>query len=374
MKIALLTQGFRTFAPEAANITLQILAEELSKKGHEVVIFCNQIWGQPLFERIDGYKVIRQEANYDNRLILGLKFLNFSKMIKEEVKKSKKEFDVIHNFSASPLLGIRAVLAKKYSKNVKLIQTIKSKTIYSFSYLFTFLLNYFDSVTVPNNILKKTLSSFGLENKKIKIVSSYIDTRKFKPMNKQSLKKKYGLAGKKIILYYGHMSETKGVSYLINALESIKNEDFIALFVTGSWERAIKPYEDEIKKKKLQDKIKIMKTPVKRTKNIEEYVAMADIAVFSYPNLISTESQPSCILESMASKTAVITSDLPELREFLNEKEVVFAKPKNVKSLAEKIKSTLKANNIKMINNAYRKSKEFEYKKIIKKYLEIYQK
>ena len=234
MKIALLTQGFRTFAPEASNITLMTLAEELSKKKHEVVIFCNQILEQPLIEKIGGYKVIRQKSDYNKRFKSVIQLFSFSKIIKKEVEQSGKEFDVIHNFSASPILAIRAILAKKYSKNAKLIQTIRSRTSYPFTYLFTGLLNFFDFVTVPTNDLKKQLNRFGLKSNRIKIIPSYTDTEKFKPRNKATLKRKHGFKNKKIILYYGHMSEAKGVSYLINAIELIKNENFIALFVTGS--------------------------------------------------------------------------------------------------------------------------------------------
>src|SRR3989344_6668454 len=154
MKIALLTQGFRTFAPEASNITLMILAEELSKKGHEVIIFCNQILKQPLIEKINGYKVVRQKSDYNSRYKSAMQLLNFSKMIKKEVEQSGKEFDVIHNFSASPILAIRAVLAKKHSKNAKLIQTIRARTNFYLSYLLTPLLNKFDFVVVPTNSLR----------------------------------------------------------------------------------------------------------------------------------------------------------------------------------------------------------------------------
>ena len=373
MKIALLTQGFRTFAPEASNITLMILAEELSKNGHEVIIFCNQIWNQPLYEKIGKYKVIRQKSNYNNRITSIINSLNFSRIVKDEIENSQKKFDVIHNFSSSPLLAIRAILAKIYSKDAKLIQTIRSRTGYPFTYLFTGLLNSFTLVTVPNLDLKKHLNRFGLKNNKIRIIPSYFDAKKFKPRNKPALKRKHGLTDKKVILYYGHMSEAKGISYLIDAIELIKDEDFIALFVTGSGERFIKPYEELIKKKNLQNKIKIIKTPVKKTRNIEEYVAMADAVVLPYPNLISTEAQPSCVIESMASKTLVITSDLPELRE-LTGNNAIFTIPRNAESVAGKIKDALNKDDTARINESYKKAKEYDSKKIIKEYLKLYKK
>ena len=170
LKIAILTQGFRLNVAEAANITIRMLAEYLSEQGHEVIIFCNQIWGQPLKERIrfnidnnrrknenknkdkddnkdennrenknltqknkkarNFYTVIRQPSNYDSKISANLQLFDFSKMIKQEVEDSKKDFDIIHNFSASPVLAIRSLTARRYSRTSKVVQTIKAKSHY----------------------------------------------------------------------------------------------------------------------------------------------------------------------------------------------------------------------------------------------------
>ena len=46
---------------------------------------------------------------------------------------------------------------------------------------------------------------------------------------------------------------------------------------------------------------------------IEDYVALSDIVLLPYKTLEGTEANPSCVLESMAVKTVVVTSKLPEL-------------------------------------------------------------
>src|SRR3989338_5836146 len=66
LKIAILTQGFRLNVAEAANITIRMLAEYLSEKGHEVFIFCNQIWGQPLREKIR-FKIDKSNNKDENK-------------------------------------------------------------------------------------------------------------------------------------------------------------------------------------------------------------------------------------------------------------------------------------------------------------------
>src|SRR3989338_4976288 len=256
LKIAILTQGFRLNVAEAANITIRMLAEYLSEQGHEVIIFCNQIWGQPLKERIrfnidnnrrknenknkdkddnkdennrenknltqknkkarNFYTVIRQPSNYDSKISANLQLFDFSKMIKQEVEDSKKDFDIIHNFSASPVLAIRSLTARRYSRTSKVVQTIKAKSHYFILNSFTYLLNFCDAVTVPTNFLKRDLLKWGLNSSKVKIIPSYINIEKFKPQNKNKLKARYGydksINGKKqkVLLYYGHLSEKKG--------------------------------------------------------------------------------------------------------------------------------------------------------------------
>lgn len=405
LKIAILTQGFRLNVAEAANITIRMLAEYLTEQGHEVTIFCNQIWGQPLEEKIkfkasksnsknenrtknkDGkiskssrhsYTLIRQQSNYDSRISANMQLFDFSKMIKKEVQDSGKDFDIIHNFSASPVLAIRSLLARRQSRNSKVVQTIKAKSHYFILNSFTYLLNFCDSVTVPTNFLKKDLLKWGLKSSKVKIVPSYINIEKFKPQNKDKIKNKYGYkSNSKILLYYGHLSEKKGISYLINAIEILKKQNnsklhFTTLLVTGSGESYITPYENIIKEKKLEKEIKIIRTVA----NIEDYVNLADLVVLPYPDLTSTEAQPSCVLETMSSKTPLLTTEIEELKELVNSKEVHFAKPKNSENLARNIlkiinlKKNAKTN--RMLELAYNKALKFDKKKVLKEYEKIY--
>ena len=109
---------------------------------------------------------------------------------------------------------------------------------------------------------------------------------------------------------------------------------------------------------------------------IEEYVSMADMVVLAYPSLIGTESNPSCLFESMAAKTPVVTTNLPELREiFEPEKDVLMAEPKNVESLALQIKRLLEDPQLgkNLTESAYLKSKSFDVKIISKQFLELYE-
>ena len=230
---------------------------------------------------------------------------------------------------------------------------------------------------------------WGLNSSKVKIIPSYINIEKFKPQNKNKLKARYGydksINGKKqkVLLYYGHLSEKKGISYLINAIELIKKQEgkkkdknrkieFITLLVTGSGESYITPYESMIKEKKLDKEIKIIRTVA----NIEDYVNLADLVVLPYPDLTSTEAQPSCVLETMSSRTPLLTTEIEELKELVNNREVYFAKPKDSASLARQIIKIISlkksAKTEKMLDSAYNKAIQFDKNKVLKEYEKIY--
>jgi len=133
------------------------------------------------------------------------------------------------------------------------------------------------------------------------------------------------------------MTELKGISYLINSMDEVrKQKPNVKLLIIPSSPgiSSYRRYIKQIKRKKLGKWIKIIGKKVK----IEDYVNLADAVVLPYPHLISTEGNPSCLLESMACKTPVVTTNLPELIEIVKPgQDVLMAKPKDSSSLAKNI-------------------------------------
>ena len=105
---------------------------------------------------------------------------------------------------------------------------------------------------------------------------------------------------------------------------------------------------------------------------IEEFVNLADAVVLPYNSMVATEGNPSCILESMACKTPVITANLPELKETFNG-DVIMTDVRNSSNLAKHIKMVLNQKNEKMIEQAYKKTQKFSSENIAKAMLKLYQ-
>ena len=213
---------------------------------------------------------------------------------------------------------------------------------------------------------------------KIKVIRSNIDETNFYVMSKEKLKLKYGYSKNKVILYYGPLTDRKGVRYLISAFALLcrKNSSYKLVLACKNAVR-INDHINQVKKQ--MNVLKIGSDCVDFVKfgvPIAEYVNLADVVVMPYPELIGTEGNPSCILESMACGTPVVTSDLPELIEFLNQDLVYFAKAKDYKSIASKIDECFnsKEKTKKMAAKSLEYVKIFFTAKICEEHIRYYEK
>lgn len=375
MKIALLVSGFNKDAKEALNITTRNLALLFKEKGNEVSIITKQKKGE---KQIESYRGIDIYRLYQNPLYPKVKFNvlgAFVWLVKnilifpQTIKKIKKQFEIIHGFSSAPILVLRSIFSRRYFKNAKIVHTIKGYSRYG--YKFARFLNLADKITVPSEIIKNKLVKRGCKASKINVIHSPVDLKRFRPLNKQILKNKYGFKNKNVVLYYGHMTELKGINYLLDAIKLIEDKNIVFLFVSSSTNEFNEPYKKRIRNEKISN-AEIITKDVK----VEEYVNLADVVILPYPNLISTEANPSCLIESMACKTPVVTTDLPELIEIVTPgKDVLMVKPKDSQSLAQSIINLLNDKKLqkKLAESAYKKSKQFDVRIITQKYIELYE-
>ena len=222
-------------------------------------------------------------------------------------------------------------------------------------------LNLMDIVTIPTILARNKLNL----KKEVKIIHSNIDILNFKPRNKEKLKQKYNIKGK-VIFYYGAMRINKGIDYLIQALPKVKENVICIMAFRSFTDEKINFYNNMLKELNIKNTQFIFNDI-----NIYEYVSMADVVVLAYPSIEGTEGNPSCLLESMASKTPVITTFIPEIIE-ITKNSVNLVPPKDINLLAKEIDLVLKNPSKIKIEQAFKISQEFSNKKIAEKYLKLY--
>lgn len=350
MNLALLSISTLKNHRESARITLLLLAKELVRQGHQVTIFARKVTGLPAYEVIEGIAVYR---------VLGI----YLPLAVRKFQREKQTFDIIHSFSATPLFAFSSLFSKVDTKT-KLIHTLKSYSKHPGGNL-DFPLRFMDYITVPTFIFARKLK---IHPEKLKVIHSPLDVAKFQPKNKIKMKIRYNYSHRKILFYYGALWPGKGVEIAIQALSHlIPRFPSIKLILAPRYPPS-SAQKELIKKLKVGDYVDFVIEPPR----IEEYVSLADVVVLPYLNLQGTEGNPSCLLEVMACKTAVVTSDLPELRE-IAEGCVQFSIPGDVFSLSQEITEALIDPKTTMIEKAFQVSQDFDVKKIAQEFLELYE-
>jgi glycosyltransferase involved in cell wall biosynthesis len=364
--IALIINAFHKNKIEATNLSTLQLAKELNSRGHNAIIVTDHKPNLPEQETIKGIKVYRIRMPFGDKVN---KLLFTSTGLRKIEKKENIKFDVIHGFSSSPLLAIRTIIGKPFQK-VKRIHTLKSKTKYKKTYLASPILNLVSNVTLGSRSIENIITKYGTSKSKIKYINSHINFKRFKPKPKEQLKSKHNFKDTKLVLFYGPLANRKGFKYLVDIIPKFKDNTFFIFLCKRTLIH--KEHTNLINKQlKNQTNYKI----ILDEKNLINYLSMADIAVFPYPTLDATESNPLSVIESMAMGVPVVTSRLPETQElFKNRKDILFSKPKDSKDLYKKVSELLNNKELqtKISKNGKIRAKEFDVRNITEKYLKLY--
>ena len=219
-----------------------------------------------------------------------------------------------------------------------------------------------DGLIVITSQLKEYYLAHGVSPKKLFVSGSGVDLKMFdKPPSKTAIRKELNIPlSKKIVCYTGHLYDWKGVQVLALAMKGFINDDVICYFV-GGLEEDVERFKKFIKKNNIQNIIVVGHVPPIL---VPKYQIAADVLVL--PNIrigLSEYTSPLKLYEYMASKRPIVASDLPALREVLDEKTSVLVAPNNPEALAKGIKMVIDDKKLakKLSKNAYRNIIEYDW-------------
>ena len=389
LNIALLTIGFHGDFKEATKITILTLAQELQRRGHHPIVISDKREETPEFEILHGIPVYRKAiSKLFQPFFIFHHFFSQPLALKDVEKKENMQFDVIHNFSSAPLLALRGALARSLSgnKHCALVHTIKSRSKYKFGSTFLArFLNVADAITVHSTCIKDELQRYGAKAEKLHHIPSHIDLQQFVPMDKQHHRQHHPELGYTaddlVVFYYGPFTKRKGTEYLLQAIPLVwEKNPKIKFLLSCKKQQLSEEYEQLIAelgicKGEQAKNLYILFSP----DHIPPYLNMTDLVVMPYPELIATESNPSCIIESMACKVPVITSNLPELKEIFASiprlHDALFFEPKNPQAIAAKILLLADDASLrkKLADAGYRLAQGYDLRKVVSEYEGLYQ-
>lgn len=172
---------------------------------------------------------------------------------------------------------------------------------------------------------------------------------------------KYGIEDDdNVLIYSGSFIWWKGVDTLVKSLYYVENEK-IKLLLVGGFGEDFEKIKELVKKYNLQSKVVL--TGYLKQEEIIKILKKAQVGVI--PNNKSPEGEsytsPIKLYEYMASGLAVIASELPSIREVLDEKGCLFFEVENEEDLAKKIDYLFSHPDLIEEMSEYNKEKVKEY-------------
>lgn len=256
------------------------IKEGLEKRGHEVV-----------FDELEADVIVIHSSGIASSFLL-------NKL------KSRKKIYSLYSVGESNVFSTAICFLKEFSfhmKHMPITSLIKNFILYVTSASIPlkikgYKLKQFDKVIVPSETIKKRLF------KNTEVIHLGVDIEKFKPIeinNKQL-----------IVGYVGHFGDFKGVYEVMKASAKFTDDIETHFYLnTFTKDGSI----DELKKiiYKYNPKAKVFG----RMDNMAEVYNSIDILVYPLKTPISAIANPLVLLEAMACGCAVITSNMPHIKE-----------------------------------------------------------
>ncbi|MFA5841390.1 MAG: glycosyltransferase family 4 protein [Candidatus Paceibacterota bacterium] len=201
-------------------------------------------------------------------------------------------------------------------------------------FIYTLIKRHVPVVAISNGLME-LYRSCGAKN--ILVAPDGVDLGQFSVKeNKKEARAELDLPeDKHIVLYTGHLYVRKGVDTLAQAVSKL-SDDTCVVFVGGTKK------DTESFKSKYGDIENIMILGGKPHSEIPMYLRAADVLII--PNSAKEEdsrlyTSPMKLFEYMASGVPIVASNLPSLREVLNEENAILVQPDSPADLADGIVS-----------------------------------
>lgn len=274
------------------------------------------------------------------------------------------EYDIIHAHWIIPQGIVQSFLNKPYivtghggdvyTFNQKLIKRLKIRCLKKAKY-----------VTVVSGYAKRILQQMVPEIEP-DIIPMGVNIEQFS--RKYHVENYFGQKDKKVILFVGRLVEIKGLAYLIDAMRQID----AMLVIVGDG-----PLRKELEAQTTDLEGKVAFLGAKTHEELKTIYASADI--FAVPSITIghgvQEGCPTVLMEAMASGLAIVASDSGGIASVIHHMQNgLLCKEKDSVELAQSINKLIADKEFynKLVSNAGKMIRQYDYKVLAEKFMEIY--
>jgi N-acetyl-alpha-D-glucosaminyl L-malate synthase BshA len=362
MRIAILVPGFPPKWLAGTEIATYNIAKYLAKRGHEVHVITSLDEGLPKENIEEGFFVHRVRT-INKPVLAGLAHNLMSFLIIKKI-----DPDVIHcQFISS---GIAGFLAKRIMEKPYVVYGRGSDVYMPWAFkniVSKLVMRSADAMIALTEDMKSEMQK--IYNREVFLIPNGVDLNMFKNLSKNDLRSKFNVKDENIVLFVGGFRFVKGVKYLIEAMNSIRQKNITTrLMLVGS--EGDKEKLDGLVNDSDSKKYVILVGKVPHEK-VAEYMVASD--VFVLPSL--SEGFPNVILEAMASGLPIVATRVGGLPHIVKHAENGFlVEPKNPEEIAEKVLLILESEALrkKMSDNNKETAKEYSWERVVAKLEEVY--
>lgn len=221
-----------------------------------------------------------------------------------------------------------------------------------------------DFFIAPSEYMKDRILEFGYPESKVRTIYNFIDVE-----NKKNKKFGNGEINTKdeenFIFYFGRLSDEKGVCFLIEALQKVKNEK-LKLKIAGNGP-SLEKLRKKVEKLKLGERVEFLGFLDK--KEVNSYIDKAKAMVM--PS-IWPENMPYSLLEAMARAKIVIASRVGGMPELIDGESGMTFKSEDLDDLVKKIEDLDFIDREKMQRKARERVMQLSSNNYLDKLEEIY--
>lgn len=304
-----------------------------------------------------------------DKLAFGIKnFISARKLVKYALSSSRQ---VVYSRDELPIyfLSLRGAYcvyeAHKFSK--------------SFNFIYARFKNAGLKIITISHGLKKEFVKIGFNSENILVASDGVDEIKIReqatnPTSKKEAREQLGLRfDSKIIVYTGSLYEWKGIYTLADAAKILKREA-LAIVVGGNNNSDQRNFENYLKQKNIKN-LKITGF-IQDGKMRDLYRLAADAVILpnsSKEKISEVYTSPLKLFSYMALRRPIVASDLPSIREVLNESNAVLVRPDDPEELAAGVMRVLADPELarRLSDNAFADVRNYTWQKRAQNILEF---